>query len=150
MDNILKIAFVPALLGIAALLWFTFGSDLHFFRRAIRQEERHAEIVKALPLPTKAIDVQIKEKKNACIAIDRAEIDGGELWVYWHSQCFTDDNAFVVISWRGLAPDRTIVVSDQAYAMAGAPVSAGDKAEFHRNIQVDPRMVTLEVSINAH
>lgn len=140
----IKIAIIPILLALAASCWLFFVSDLHIFRRTIQQENRHAEIVGAKPLPVAPIIIEIKHPKQYCASVDRAEIDGTDLWIYWHNGCRAPFS-FVKLIVKARAPDGTIVASIDPYVVAGEEIEPGEAREFHSAIPADPRAVTLQI-----
>jgi len=143
---------IPAVLALAAIWWLSFGQGLHYFRRALSQEKRHAEIVGAAVLPKAAMKIKIVDARDAAVRIDRAEIDGGDLWVYYknvgHSRA-----SDIGLTWRLIAPDGTVVKAHSGYVMIysenNAPDSLepGERGEAHYDIPSDPRAVTLELAM---
>jgi hypothetical protein len=134
---------IPAVLALAAIGWLAFVTGVVDFSRTVSQEARHAEAVGAAPLPKKAIEVVLKNKRGECRVVDKAEVDGSDIWVYWHNAC-GGSTENTTVEWRGLAPDGTVVASGWHYT--DTELAAGDKAEFHFNrVSIDPRIAAIEV-----
>jgi hypothetical protein len=135
---------IPVLLGFAALLWLSFGVGCHDFKQQIGLENRRAEAVGASPNPTEPLKIVINNKKGECRVIDKADLDGSELTVYWHRDCI--DHVGVpssTIRWMLLSPDGTIVQSN--FNFTHIEPAVGQKAEFRMGIETDSRASVLEV-----
>lgn len=131
---------IPAVLGLAAIYWLAFGQGLHYFRRELSQESRHNIVVGAKILPKSPIDIQFSGKRDGTIKITRAEIDGGDVWV-WYQNVGQSRAIFIDISWSLLSPDGTVIKQYKNYASSyyGAQeLDAGEKGEFHFPITSDP------------
>lgn len=135
-----------ALLGRGLYGWLALGEEAHSFKRQISQEDRHAEIVGAKPLPKAAIEIVIQKTKRDCIQIDRAEIDGEATWVYWHNQCGGTRQAFIKIQYKLQAPDGTVIARNYEFAASGSSLEAGEKGELKLRVPADPRAVKLVIS----
>lgn len=134
---------IPAVLALAAIWWLAFGEGLHSFNRQVSQEDRAAQAVGAAPLPKAAINVVIKNKHADCHVIDKAVLDGGDLWIYWHNAC-SEPVKDSTIAWSSIAPDGTMIKSGWDYTHQD--LDGGQKAEYHfSEVDADPRTVTLEV-----
>jgi hypothetical protein len=136
---------IPALLAVAAILWLSFGEEIHVFNRSVSQEKRHAEAVGAATLPTAPYSIVIKNKPRECRVIDRAEIDGTDLWVYWHKNCSGTEfrEGSDTIRWSLVSPNNTIIASGFEYTHVDPAI--GQQAEFHTEIRADPRAVAIEL-----
>ena len=120
--------------------------ETHDYNRKVSQEDRHAELVGAAPLPVKPLNVIVKKSRNSCAVIDRAEIDGEAGWIYWHWACGGSNDAYVSLSYSLRSPDGTTISSDWNWAIASSPVESGQKFEFKINVKPDPRAVDWIVS----
>lgn len=141
---------IPAVLALAALWWLAFGEGLHYFRRALSQEKRRAEVVGAVSLPREPIKIEIKNSRENPVVIDRAEVDGGELYVYVTNRGRATVK-WMQLRWALKAPDGTIVASkDWLLESYGGPaeLASGERAELHIKIKADPRAVVLELTLH--
>jgi len=145
---------IPAVLGLAAIWWLVFGQELHYFSRALSQEKRHAEIVGASPLPKEVMKIVLKNQRDSPLRIERAEIDGGDLWVYYKN----DGNGtleYIRLKWELIAPDGTIVKAQDGYVEvysendAPGSLEPTQKGEAHYKIPSDPRAVSLVLRMDA-
>lgn len=141
---------IPAILALAAIWWLAFGEGLHYFRRALSQEKRHAEIVGAVILPKGPIKITLSDSRDAAVRVDRAEIDGGDLWIYYKN--FGQQRATSIqFTWRLIAPDGTVIKADDGYIEISAENSApgslepGERGEAQLKIKSDPRAITLDI-----
>ena len=137
-------AAIPAILAIAGLLWLSFYLGIHQARRESAQEARASTAVGASPLPQGKINVVIANKPDSCRIVDRATLDGGDLWVYWHKTC-TDNYGIEAdsIAWQGLSPDGTVVNGGSDHTVELSP---GQKGEFHTDqVETDPRIASVRV-----
>jgi hypothetical protein len=146
------IAFVAV--GIGFGVWFGLLRDIHWFDREVSQEDRHAEIVGASPLPKERVRLVINRRHEGCAVADRAEVDGDKLWVYYHNGCQSTisvgyDNVVDVI-YKGIAPDGTVVSSSYEQANWGTPLDPGQKIEFAHTFEDDPRIATMEIILRTH
>lgn len=140
-SKIFILLFVGAAIGCS--IWLGFFRDAHDLNKQLTQEDRHAEIVGAKPLPKAPIEIVIKNKRSECRVIDRAELNDSELWVYYHNGCPSTTTGDT-IHWTGISPDGTVIVS--GWTFTRSDLDAGQRAEFHTtDIKADPRMVKLEV-----
>lgn len=143
---------IPAVLALGALWWLAFGEGLHYFRRELSQEKRHAEAVGAGVLPKNPIEIKIIENRVASVRVDRAEIDGGDLWVYYKN-FGQSRKEYIRYQWRLIAPDGTIVQSQEGYPSIYSKTSSpdslmpGQRAEMRLKITADPRAVILEIEM---
>lgn len=143
-------AAIPAVLALAAIWWLAFGQGLHYFRRALSQEKRHAEIVGAAILPKTPLKIRISDTRDAAVQIDRAEIDGGDLWIYYKN---TGDfkKGSIRFTWKQISPDGTVVSSLSGFAdvygenRAADSLDPGERGELHLKIEPDPRAVILDI-----
>jgi hypothetical protein len=135
---------VFVVLGSAAVYWLVFAEGLHSFRRDLRQESRHAEVVGAKPLPDAPVVVEIIHKRQYCAAIDRAEIDGDDLTIWWHNGCKVS-LTFLALVVKGKAPDGTVVAGSSDYVLVGEITEPGETREFREKIAADPRVVKLQI-----
>lgn len=146
----LALFFIPAALGIAAIIWFGFYVNAHYFKREMEQEKRHAEIVGAAVIPNKPIETKINNRRNATVIIDRLEIDGSEGWIYYKN-IGRSKASFIEITVNAMAPDGTIVGVVQGYAdgpFHGAiDLGPDQRAEGRFTIPTDPRTSVLEAEI---
>jgi len=143
---------IPAVLGLAAVYWLAFGKDLHYFRREMSQEDRHNEVVGAKILPKNAIDIQFFNKPDDVIAITRAEIDGGEVWV-WYQNVGQFRATFIEFHWSLVSPDGTVIKQDDNYAAVyrgAGELDPGEKGEVHFPIISDPRAKTLKLRVSKY
>jgi len=144
---------IPAVLAIAAIWWLAFGEGLHYFRRTLSQEKRHAEIVGAAILPKEPLKIHLTEGRGQVLRIERAEIDGDDLWIYYRN---TGNSSVQLIRyrWKLIAPDGTVVKSEDNYVSihsenkAPDALDAGERGEAHIKIESDPRAVTLDLSLS--
>lgn len=141
---------IPAVLALAALWWLAFGQGLHYFRRALSQEKRHAEIVGAVVLPKEPLKITISDRRDAAVRIDRAEIDGGDLWIYYKN-FGSSTSSSIQFTWKLYAPDGTVVKSQWGYASIhgydNAPdqLDPGERGELHLKIPPDARAVRIDL-----
>lgn len=137
---------IPAVLALAAIMWLTFGQGMHYFRRALSQEKRHAEVVGASPLPKVALEIELANARDSAIRINKAEIDGDDLWIYVENSGHSKVD-FVEYEWRLSAPDGTIVKSDRHFIPGSTTLEAGEKREIKAQIASDPRASKLIVKV---
>ena len=140
---------IPAVLGLAAIYWLAFGQGVHYFRRQLSQEARHNEVVGAKILPKNAIDIQFAGRPDAAVKITRAEIDGGDVWL-WYQNVGQGRAMFIKFTWSLLSPDGTVIKQDSVYARTydGAQeLDPEEKGEVHFPIVSDPRAKTLKISV---
>jgi hypothetical protein len=132
--------------AVGCVIWLGFFHDAHDFRQQLSQEDRHAELVGAKPLPKAAIVIVIDNHKNECVRVDSAEFNGSEIWVYLHNDCRTRRN-FIKVSWKAKAPDGTIIESQEHYAGAAeSGLLQGEKLEYHADrFKDDPRIQSVVV-----
>lgn len=140
---------IPLVLALGAIYWLVFIRGAHGFSRELSQERRHNEIVGAKVLPKSAIEIKIKNRADNPIQITRAEIDGGELWV-WYQNDGQSRKEFIQIRWGLVSPDGTVI--KQGYRYAGSVYGAeeldpGEKGEAHVEIKSDPRADRLQVEV---
>jgi hypothetical protein len=145
---------IPAVLGLAAIYWLAFGEGLHYFRRVLSQEKRHAEIVGARILPREPMKITIHHQLGESLTVDRAEIDGGDLWVYYKNTGASGVRG-IQLTWRIVAPDGTVIKAGDrqyvsVYSKNDAPdeLDAGERGEAHFKIPSDPRAVTLDLRMS--
>lgn len=142
---------IPAVLVLAAIWWLAFGEGLHYFKRALSQEKRHAEIVGVTKPLKEAVKIVISDTRDAAVRIDRAEIDGGDLWIYYKN--FGDSRVdFIEFTYKLISPDGTVVKQESSYIAALAwrskapgSLDPGERGEAHLKIAADPRAETLNV-----
>lgn len=141
---------IPAVLAVAAIWWLAFGQGLHYFLRAVSQEKRHAEIVGAAIPPQDPLQIRISDPRDAPVRVDRAEIDGGDLYIYYKN--FGRSRAGSIrYTWKLIAPDGTVVKSQQGYPSiygeghSPDELDPGERAELHLKIDSDPRAVILDI-----
>lgn len=144
---------IPAVLALAGIWWLAFGEGVHYFRRALSQEKRHAEIVGAAVLPKAPIKITLSDRRDAAVKIDRAEIDGGDLWIYYRN-LGQSRVTYIQFTWRLIAPDGTVIKADDGYIEISSNNSApgslepGERGEARLKIESDPRAVTLDVRMS--
>ena len=144
---------IPAILGLAALYWLAFGQGLHYFRRALSQEKRHAEAVGAAVLPKEPLKITIGDSRNSQIRVDTVELDGGDLWLYYKNVSQSTIN-HIQFTWKQIAPDGTVVKSDHGYISASSSNNApgsldgGQRGEAHLKISADPRAVVFAIRMH--
>lgn len=137
---------IPAALGLTALYWLWFCEGAHKFRRLLSQEKRHAEIVGARPLPKKSLQIDIESKRDSRVVIDRAEIDGHDIWVYC-TNVSGGDLTYVKVAWKLVAPDGTIVAQNYHFINTANPLGSGERIEKKLWCATDPRASTLKLSV---
>jgi len=143
---------IPLVLAIAAVWWLAFGQGLHYFRRGLSQEKRRNEVVGAKILPQEPIKIRLKNLRDDAVQIERADIDGGDLYLYYRNKSHSRSSS-IRFEWRLKAPDGTVVAAKDGYmsiyAVNNAPDSleAGELGEAHLTISPDPRAVVLEVRV---
>ena len=141
---------IPAVLAVAAIWWLAFGEGLHYFERELSQEKRHAEIVGASPLPKESLKLETHVSRECPLVIDRAEIDGSELYVYIHN-AGSANIEYAKLFANLLAPDGTVVASGGGYiaiSFNGPEIMRpGMKAELRGSIPTDPRGVILRLEM---
>ena len=138
-------------IAVGGIRWLWLYRGIRHEIRDESQESRHAEIVGAKPLPKAPLVIEIdKGSRSQCMKIDRAEIDGADIWVYFDNDC-RESRGFVEILWKGYAPDGTFVIQEAQYATnASNDMDAGERGEFHVNgIKDDPRIVRVKFSIRS-
>lgn len=140
---------IPAVLGVAAVLWLGFYVSVHDFSRKVTQDNRGAQAVGASPLPKEAFHVTIRNKKEACAQIDSASVEDDALVVYLHNRCPYEVRS-VKILWKVIAPDGTVIGANDRY-VNGDNLDAGEKVEFREDnpytLQFDARMSEVVVSM---
>ncbi len=149
MKNLLRVALVPAALGAGALIWFITYRDVHFFRRTLSFEERRNTYVGMDPKEEikEPIRVIAKNKPNSCIFVDKADLDGSELVVYYKWVCTTKESVFVTLRLRYKAKDGTSIQQEYEHASWGHPLEQNDRLEFvWKHLPTDPRTVSMEIS----
>lgn len=137
---------IPAVLALAAIWWLAFGEGLHYFRRALSQERRRAEAVGALPNPKTPIEIKILTTRDGAIAIDRAEIDGGDAFVYLTNRS-QQSVRWAKLKWSLRAPDGTIIEADDRY-INPSHFNAGDRTEMKIRIDADPRAAVFQLEVD--
>lgn len=117
-------------------------------------EKRHAEIVRADPLPDAALKIILPTRHDGAF-IERAEVDGNDAWLY--VRCLSKAGCGqgyggLKYSWLERAPDGTVIGSAWSFFGIGnaAPpsLSYGDRTEVHFGIQSDPRAVSIAFSVD--
>lgn len=145
MSQVFVLLFVGTAVG--CILWFVLFLDAHYFNRQVSQEARANDAVGANPLPKAKLEIIIRNKRDSCRVVDKVKLDGSNLWVYWHKVC-TDNYGIQAdhISWKGYAPDGTVVTSGRDEA---AELEPGEKGEFHtERFDTDPRVVKVVIEAN--
>lgn len=146
---------IPAVLAIAALWWLAFAGELHMLSRTLSQEKRSAVAVGAADLPKEPIKLQIEQRRNSPLSIDRAEIDGRDLWVYYRNVS-KSPITYIQLPVRQIAPDGTVVSAYGSYVSVysenNAPdtLDGGQRGEAHYRINLDPRTVILEIRMSCY
>jgi hypothetical protein len=141
---------IPAVLALAALWWLAFGQGLHFFVRQISQEQRAATAVGADPLPKESMKITISDPRDAAVRVEKVEIDGGDLWVYYKNFGATRAS-YIKLLWRLVGPDGTVLKSREGYVdiysrnSAAGSLEPGERGEAQFKIPSDPRSVRLDV-----
>lgn len=140
---------IPAVLAIAALWWLAFGEGIHYFTRALSQEQRAAEWVGAKVKPRAPLKIEIDTAPDAQVKIDRANFDGGDLWIYYSSEGGAE---FIKCNWKEYAPDGTIVASKERIyptvdgeGQSPDSLGPGERAELHLKVLSDPRAVSIKI-----
>lgn len=130
-NTVVKIALLPILFGAAAVLWFGFYTDWHFFNRTLSQEQRANAAVGAVPLPISKIEFRLNHPRHPCIQIESADLEADNLVVYYRNVCrqATDRPFGPKIGWKGLAPDGTVITSGEHFTDIN--LESGQRAEFH-------------------
>ena len=144
---------IPAVLGLAALYWLAFAEGAHSFRRLLSQESRHAEIVGAKVIPREPMKITITNSRDAVVIVDRAEVDGKDLWVYYKNVSQGRIHG-IELEWRLIAPDGTVLKSKlgyvEIYSENDAPdaLDAGERGEAKYELPTDPRAVSLDLRMS--
>jgi hypothetical protein len=144
---------IPAVLALAALWWLAFAEGAHSFRRLLSQEKRHAEIVGAAKLPKAPMKITVKNSRDESLEIDRAEIDGKDLWIYYKNVGPGSVRA-IQLEWRLIAPDGTVLKAEKGhvsiYSENDAPdaLDAGERGEAKYKLPSDPRAVSLDLRLS--
>lgn len=139
---------IPAVLGLAALYWLSFGEGLHYFNRSLSQENRAAEWVGAKIKPRAPMKIEIQNMPDSQVIIDHASFDGGDLWIYYYSE---HGARYIQFNWKEIAPDGTIVAASDGYpsvygeGKSPDDLAAGERAELHLKIDSDPRAVSIKL-----
>jgi hypothetical protein len=145
---------IPAVLALAALWWLAFGQGVHYFRRELSQEARHNEIVGAKVLPKSPIQIHLSNHRDSPLIIDRAEIDGGDLWVYYKNTGQSNVSG-LRLRWQLIAPDETILKASEGYihiySENDAPdeLGPGQRGEAKYKLPSDPRAVKLDLKLSS-
>jgi hypothetical protein len=144
---------IPAVLALAAVWWLAFGQGLHYFKRELSQEQRSAEAVGASALPAEPLKIVITDEKDAAVRVDRVEIDGKRVWLYYKNFGQSRVSDFIEVSWRLRAIDGTVIKSKSTYANlidydAPGGLGAGERAEAKFDIVSDPRAVVFEIGMH--
>jgi hypothetical protein len=124
-----------------------FGRGVHSFSRELSQEARHNIVVGAKILPKDAIDIKFAGRPDDVIKITRAEIDGGDVWV-WYQNVGQSSMKFIEYHWSLVSPDGTVIKQGGTYASIGdgaQELDPGEKGEVHFSIVSDPRAKTLKL-----
>lgn len=153
--SVLILAAVPAVLGIGAIYWLTFGEGLHSFdrqmateSRADQQIKRRAEIVKAVPLPAAPLKIILSQKANATIRITRAEVDNGSGTIYWEHFGHLHE-CYLELHIKALAPDGTTISGDEKYTDdPDGGTDRGDKGELSFTYPADDRTAVVKLSLS--
>lgn len=143
-------ATIPAILGLGALYWLTFGQGLHAFDRLRTQEKRQdarsqrlAEYV-AAPVP-QTVPLKIIIGKGP-LRVDRAEVDEQHLTVYYSNHT-GQHQCYGMIDWKLKSPDETIIKSGGGYVEnTEAGIDSGEHAEYQTDFASDERAVSLTIS----
>ncbi len=142
------LAAIPAALGSAAVIWFTFYADVHDARHEISQEERAAAYTGATVRPKAKIAVEILPKD--CTKITRADVDGETLILYAQNACGNLLD-YVAWYWQEVSPNGTVL--HQGYentAFCPVPTQQGDIAECSTKIPTDDRTDKIRVWTQIH
>ncbi len=150
--SILAYFAIPVVLGLAAIYWLSVGEGIHYFHRELSQEARHNIVVGTKILPKDPIDIQFSGRPDDAIKITRAEIDGGDVWV-WYQNVGQSRAIFIQFHWSLISPDGTVIKQHESYASVydGAQeLDPGEKGEVHFPIVSDPRAKTLKLRMEKH
>lgn len=144
--SIVLVSAVPAILGIGALYWLTFGERAHDFKKTLSQEDRRAVLVHAVPLPRAQLKIALDDSGGP-VQMARVEFDGTDGVVYAVNngrvrQCYLEAHTSL------LSPDGTIIKGSEIYAPgAEGGLLKGDKVEIPFHIEPDPRAAALRVHL---
>lgn len=132
------------ILGSAAVAWLSFYSGVRYMRREISMEQRRAESVGAVPLPTGNIEVVIDNRTGGHLFIESASIDGKELRAYYVNKG-THSQEFVKFHWQLLSPDGTVIKQDYSYENFGSRLEPGVRVETVKQIESDTRVKRIRL-----
>ena len=148
----LLLVVVLMLSGLGAGYWLVFVRGVHDYRRELAAEDRRSEAVGAKPLPKGPVVIKLEGRRNDCMAIEKAEFEGQDIWVNWRTMCSVEW-AELHATQRG--PDGTIIGTGYSYVLAGERVGSGERGEYKFSFgriltdPFDPRTAIIELRIES-
>jgi hypothetical protein len=136
---------IPAVLGVAGLIWLSFLMGVVEFHHNQVQEGRRDNRVGAYATIRKPVDLVFNGK--GCIHVERGYLDGDTATFYIHNVCYHEIDD---ISWsiREISPDGTTVESKRTFLSGSDDMVADEKREVQVDISSDQRVVKVAFSID--
>jgi hypothetical protein len=140
-------AAIPAIIGVAFLIWLSFFSGCFDFKhhvaevsdedRVKQRMDNRVGVTEPLSAP-----VAVTIRKEDCIKVSKAFLDGSSLTAYVTNTCGEYDK-WPELHWAARSPDRTIIHQNYSFIQSG--LTEGDTAEVTMDIPQDHRIVSVEV-----
>lgn len=131
---------IPAILGVAALIWFGAYVGVMKYKKELEQQKRAAVYVGAQETPKEKLKINVV--MHDCTEVVGVDLNGRDLIIYAKNNCHTKLD-YLAWHWELNSPDGTIVDSD--YTNLCPRPKHGQKAECKMRISDDERAVSLTV-----
>lgn len=131
---------IPAVLGIAALMWLSAYIGVMKYKHELSQQERAAIYVGVKDPPKEKLKINVERRD--CTEIVGVDVNGKDLLLYAKNGCHKRLD-YLTWNWELTSPDGTTI--DSGYTNLCPHPKPGLKAECRMKISDDERGVSLTV-----